>query len=554
MNVTKKSAESFKNDLISGLITALFGIPTGMAYAKLAGLNPVYGLYAGIVPVIISSLSSQTALMISTATTAIAVSTQSVLSLVNLEAKILPEALVTLTFLVGIIMLLLGVFRMGRMIDFVSNAVMTGFVVGACTLIIIGELGDLVGIEITAHLPLLKLLEWVRRISEWRIPVLILGLATAFIMLIIHQYKKYRPLAPLIALIAATAIVYFLSAYQVPVVRDIAHIPENFPYPTMPNWNLMPSLLLGALSLAIVGLVQGAGVGTIAPHSGKTSSYSRDFIGQGCGNILGSFFYSMPTGGSISRTGVLIESGAQTRLSGVFSGIAIALIVILMGKTLERIPLSAISGMLILISLFLIRHRWLDVKLMWNTSLSSSCVMGVTFFSCLIIPLQWTIFLGALLSFIAYIYTSATHIRFYQLKRNEEGYFEEQPIPERFPSHEVTILEYDGNGFFGVVPTIRHLVPSLEGVHHAVIIWRMRGLEDVHSSFLLWLKAFAEDLHRQKSLLIVEGVPEQVMRHLKIAGLQRVIGEQHIFPAEKSIGKGLEKALSYAKKWITERT
>ena len=132
-------------NIISGLATGLFSIPEGMAYAQLAGVNPVYGLYSGIVAVIVSSLTTGTILMMSTLTSAIALATGSVLQTSGIQDSQLPAALFTITFITGAVMFLLGIFRLGGIVNFVSNAVMTGFVAGASLLIILGQEKHLTG-------------------------------------------------------------------------------------------------------------------------------------------------------------------------------------------------------------------------------------------------------------------------------------------------------------------------------------------------------------------------------------------------------------------------
>lgn len=141
----KTKSSGFVPNIISGLATGLFSIPEGMANAQLANVNPIYGLYSGIVATIVSSFSPGTVLMMSTLTSAIALATGSVLQNASMQSSQLPQALFTITFLVGAIMFLLGLTRLGSIVNFVSNAVMTGFVAGASLLIILGQEHHLTG-------------------------------------------------------------------------------------------------------------------------------------------------------------------------------------------------------------------------------------------------------------------------------------------------------------------------------------------------------------------------------------------------------------------------
>lgn len=143
----KPNSKTIVKDAVAGFSTGLFSIPEGMAYAQLAGVNPVYGLYSGMVATIVAAMSTGTILMISTLTSAIALSTGSMLESAGLDASSDPSALFTITFLVGTYMFVMGLLRLGSLMSFVSNAVMTGFVAGASLLIIIGELGDFSGYD-----------------------------------------------------------------------------------------------------------------------------------------------------------------------------------------------------------------------------------------------------------------------------------------------------------------------------------------------------------------------------------------------------------------------
>src|SRR5512139_1221913 len=164
---TKPKSTGIVPNIISGLATGLFSIPEGMAYAQLAGVNPVYGMYSGIVATMVSSLTTGTILMMSTLTSAIALATGSVLQNAGIQNSQMPQALFTITFLVGAIMFLLGVARLGSIVNFVSNAVMTGFVAGASLLIILGQEHHLTGYDPTGADQWQKTINWLQNISQW---------------------------------------------------------------------------------------------------------------------------------------------------------------------------------------------------------------------------------------------------------------------------------------------------------------------------------------------------------------------------------------------------
>ena len=158
-----------------------------MAYASLAGVNPVYGLYSGMVTTIVASLTTGTILMISTLTSAIALATASVIDSRPAWTGSDVAALFTITFMVGVTMFVLGLLRLGSLVNYVSNAVMTGFVMGASLLIIIGELGDLTGYEPTGANDLAEVFNWITNISSWDLATTVVGVATIIAMVIFEK-------------------------------------------------------------------------------------------------------------------------------------------------------------------------------------------------------------------------------------------------------------------------------------------------------------------------------------------------------------------------------
>jgi SulP family sulfate permease len=546
--------ENMKSDLLSGFSTGLFSIPEGMAYAQLAGVNPVYGLYSGLVATIVASLTTGTVLMISTLTSAIAISTASVIQHAGIEASAMPAALFTLTFLVGVTMLLLGLLRMGSLVNFVSNAVMTGFVCGASMLIIIGELGDLVGFEARGSNKLSQVADWLQHFSNWDPATATVGAGTIAMMIVMKKIPQTEKSAAIIVLILGTVIVNLIGLPSVALVGSIASIPNSLPMPVLPDPSLIPKLALGAVSVALIALVQGAGIATAIPNpDGSQSNQSRDFIGQGFGNLFGSFFQSMGTGGSLSRTGVATESGSKSRWAGIFAGLWLGLILLLFGSYAEKVPLAVIAGMLCVIGVKLIMGRKGDIQLIFKTSWGSTAAMLLTFASALVIPLQWAIFLGAGMSLLLYIYTSATNVQIIALRRNDDGRIEEYATPKTLPSDQVTILEHKGNEFFAQVPGLDQMLPDISGAKNAVLILRMRDTETASSTILKWLEILVSRMHESGNRVILEGVEPAVMKVLRKSGMVQVVGEQSVFAAQPARQAALDAAVEAGEKWIASK-
>ena len=545
----KPNPKYLRSDIVSGFATGLFSIPEGMAYAQLAGVNPLYGMYSGIVPTILASLSTGTILMISTLTSAIALSTASVLQTADIQDSQMPVALFTVSFLVGVTMLLMGLLRLGSLVDFVSNAVMTGFVAAASMLIIIGEMGDFSGYDPSGSNKLLEMVDWLTHIPQWDWTITAVAVSSVLLMLLFKRFPQTARMAAIFTLLIMTVAVYLLKL-DVPLVSSIATIPRGLPTPTLPAFELIPKLALGSLSVALVALVQGAGISTAYPNrDGSRANASRDFLGEGLGNFVGSFFQSMGTGGSLSRTGISVEAGAKSRWGGIFAGLWLALILLLFGSLAELVPLSVIAGMLFVIGGELIAARIPNARLTYKASWGSAAAGLLTFLSALFIPLQYTIFLGAGLSMLLYIAASASSARLFQLVRGEDGYWQEVDPPKSFPANEVTVLAYEGQNFFAEVPKIMSQMPTLEGTANAVIIWRMRGVPVLHSTFLKQVELFAKKAQDGGNRFMLVGVEYKASATLEKSGVLKLIGQENVFPTQPGIGAALDTAWNKAQTW-----
>ena len=528
----KPKGAGFVPNIISGLATGLFSIPEGMAYAQLAGVNPVYGLYSGIVAVIVSSMTTGTILMMSTLTSAIALATGSVMQSAGIQDSQMPQALFTITFLVGVMMFVLGILRLGSIVNFVSNAVMTGFVAGASLLIILGQEHHLTGYSPVGNNEWQKTVNWLQNYSQWDKTTLAVSIGVIIFMVILKRFKSLEKFAAIIVMLVATIVVNLLNI-QTELVGSIATIPNSLPPFMLPNFSLIPQLALGSVSVALVALAQGAGISTAVPNpDGSKSSQSRDFVGEGLGNLAGSFFQSMATGGSLSRTGVSVSAGANSRWGGVFAGLWLGVIVLLFGSSAELVPLAVIGGMLTVVGVELIVARIPSAQLVLRTGeWGPIAALALTFFSALFIPLQFTIFLGAGLSLLLYVVAASRKTRLRQAVHHDDGTWEMSEAPTDLASNAVTVLIVEGLDFFAEVPALNDQLPAARNTSHAAVVLILRDVQDLSSTGIKWLEHYARELQAQGSLLLLANVRQTVLETLKRSDSLAVIGEENVFPA-----------------------
>ncbi|MER5440165.1 SulP family inorganic anion transporter [Streptomyces sp. NPDC002790] len=541
-------------DATSGAVTGLFSIPEGMAYAAIAGFNPVAGLYAGVVPAIVGSLTSRTVLMVTTLTSAIALTSQSVLSDAGLDPKDAGNVAM-LTVMVGVVMLLMGVLRLGAVMSFVSNAVMTGFATGIALQIVIGVLKDATGYKPQGHNKLYQLGDWLAHIGDWKGAATVVAVVTIAVWAAARTVKRLEAVALLIAMVVVSVGVAVFSV-DVELVRSIAGIPGALPSFSAPDWSAVPQLIAGAFSVALVALAQAAGIAPSMPNpDGSRSDVNGDFRSQGYANLLGGLFQALPSGGSLSRTGVAVSAGARTRWAGIISGVFLALVVLVCGSLAERIPMPVIGGLILVVGGELIWGKRRDIRLVLRTSPLSSVAMILTFLATTQLPLQQAIVIGAVLSLLLYCAQAARQAKLVALRRQADGHWATAEPPQRLPAGEVTVLDYAGTSFFAELPRIESQLPDMTGARGAVLILVVRTLPDVPSSAVIkLLDRYATKLADAGGRLVLAGVQPSLLRILQASGLYERLGERGVVPAGPELFGPLETAVEDSRAWIADRS
>ncbi|MEV0268022.1 SulP family inorganic anion transporter [Hamadaea sp. NPDC050747] len=536
-------------DAAAGLVTGLFSIPEGMAYASIAGFNPIAGLFAGVVPAIVGSLTARTVLMVTTLTSAIALTANGVLADAQLDFT--TGNIAALAVLTGLVMLLLGLLRLGVVLNFVSHAVMTGFSIGIAVQIIVGVLKDATGYQPHGGNKLVQLGDSLAHIGSWQVAAVAVSAGTVVVWAVAHAVRRLRTVALLAAMVIVSVVVAILGTH-VELVSDIADIPAALPKPTLPDWGSMPSLAGGAVAIALVALAQAASIGPTAPNPDRSRmDTNRDFLSQGLANVAGGLFQSLPVGGSLSRTGVSVAAGAQTRWSGIFSGVWLALIVLAFAPLAERIPMPVIGGLIMVVGAEIIYGRRRDVALVWRTSKLSTAAMAVTFLATTGLPLQRAIVLGAVLSLLLYCVQAARQARLVSLVRQPDGKWQTAAVPQRLPGGEVTVLHYGGVSLFAELPRIDQQWPDVGEARSPVVILSMREVADIPSATMMTvLERRAKELREAGGRLLLAGVHPALARTLRDTHLADALGADNVFPADHKVFHALDEAMDAGNRWL----
>lgn len=529
-------------------MTGLFSIPEGMAYASIGGFAAPLGLWSGVVPTIVGSAFARTALMVTTLTSAIALSSQSVLHGAGLDPGD-AGALATLTVLVGLVMLIMGLLRLGSVMSFVSTAVMTGFTTGIALQIITGIIEDATGYRPTHHNTLAKIIDALAHLRDWDLTTLLVTLATVAVWAAFSAVRPLKSYAVLIALVAVSVTCAIVQP-DVTLVEDIARIPRSLPPFSLPDLDALPDLAFGAIAIALVALAQAAGIGAaVANPDGSRPDASTDFRAQGLANIAGGLFSALPTGGSLSRTGVGTSAGAQTRWSGIFAGLWLAIIVLVVGPVAGQIPMAVIGGLLLVIGGELLVGRFADIMLVLRTSWLSTAAMLVTFLATTQLPLQQAIFIGAGLSILLYAVAASRRGQLIELVPAAGGGWDITEPPTTIPSDRTTVLQYIGAGFFAEVNRLEEEWPDAGSASHAAVVLSMRGSSGVPSATFLnaleqaCLRLRAHDVH-----LILCGVTPEFRDLLERTGALDTFGRDAVIVQTDKLMEALSTAYEVAER------
>ncbi len=404
-----------KGDLGAGLTVGVMLIPQGMAYANIAGLPPIYGLYASIVPLFIYAiLGTSRQLAIGPSAMIALLTATSLGSFVDLSIDQYIAYAILLAFIVGVIQFLLGIFRLGFLVNFLSHPVISGFTSAAALIIGIGQLKSLLGIKIPRSHHINVVLENIYdNFSEINWISFGIGVVGISMILLFKKINKALPsqlFAVIFGILVVTAFGLNTGKNVVDIVGEIPNSLPKFQIPLL-NWDLINSLLPMALTIALVSFMESIAVAKAVQTKNKEYKVrpNQELIGIGLANVVGSFFQSFPTTGGFSRTAVNAQAGARTGLATIISGILVFLTLLFLTPYFYNLP-KAILAAIIMVGVFgLIDYK--EVIHLWKSDKTDFFLLLVTFLATLTIGIEKGIGLGIILSLVIVILkTTRPHV------------------------------------------------------------------------------------------------------------------------------------------------
>ncbi|MBB6611576.1 SulP family inorganic anion transporter [Pontibacter sp. Tf4] len=553
-NASKKvpPRNKLQQDAIAGMTTAVSSLPDGMANGLLAGVNPIYGLYACIAGPLVGGIFSSTQLMMITATSASAIMAGQTIR--SLPAEERAQVFFLLVVLIGVVQAIMGLLGMGRLTRFVSFSVMTGFLTGISVLLVMSQLPTATGYAPEGSNSIVQTFDLLLHIGQVHLQSVSMA-ALTILLAIFLQKTPLKKFFALIAIAIPSLIVYFFDLEGVKVVQDIGDISGSTPSLVVPPFSAISlEVITGAIAVAIVILIQGAGVSQNVPNkNGESTSTSRDFVAQGAANIASGFIQGLPVGGSLGTTAVNVLARAQTRWAVIFSGLAMTLIVVALSTIVAHTAMPSLGAMLILAGIRSIKLS--DIVATWNSGWSSWPSLlagGVTFGATLVLPIPTAVGIGVLLSAFLFVTQSSTEITLVELRKRSDGTIEEHKPPKTLKGNQVTVLNVYGNLFYAGARTLEHLLPKPEDARNPVVILRLRGRKKLGPTLVSVLADYASLLHDVNGKLYLTGVSEQVYREVMHSDKLRINGPVKAFRQEPGLGISTHNAVVDAEGWLLD--
>ncbi len=465
----KVDRQSLRADLIAGLTGALIVLPQGVAFATIAGMPPEYGLYAAMVPAIIAALFGSSWHLVSGPTTAISIAVFAAMSPLATPGSVeFIRMVLTLTFLTGLFQLILGLARMGVLVNFISHTVVIGFTAGAAMLIAASQIKNFFGLNIARGLPFHEVIgQLIAQFGDINLYVMSVGAVTLIVGI---AAKKYLPKLPymIVAMLVGSLVAYVINLkYGVDLtkIRTVGALPAQLPPLSFPDFSIstLQKVLFPALVVTMLSLTEAVSISrAIALKSEQRINGNQEFIGQGLSNLVGSFFSSYASCGSFNRSGVNYAAGAQTPLATVFASIFLLLVLLMVGPLASYLPTAAMAGILFLVAWGLIDFH--HIAVIGKTSIAESVILWVTLIGTLI-DLEKGIFFGILLSLAIYLYRVSRPTIEAAVPAKEEGAYHFINAQGQTECPQMRIVRVNGSIFFGAVDHVQQSLMNIDEVN-----------------------------------------------------------------------------------------
>lgn len=529
------NSKKLQADLISGIVVGIVALPLAIAFGIASGVSPTVGLITAIIGGFMVSAFGGNSVQIGGPTGAFIVIVYGIISRYGLEG------LAVATFMAGLILVVMGLFKLGTVIKFIPYPIVVGFTAGIALTILSTQVNDFFGLGLK-DLPGEFVSKWgvyFRNFDKIDVPTLIVALASLAVIIVTPKISKRIPGA-LTAIILVTGAVALMRTFFPEIAIDTigdrfgamkTDLPEVQGFSlTMANINL---LLPSAFTIAVLGAIESLLSATVADGvTGSHTSTNTELIGQGMANIVVPFFGGIPVTGAIARTMTNITNGGRTPVAGVIHAVVLLLIYIFLMPLINYVPMACLAAVLVIVSYNM--SGWRTIAAMFRNPKSDISVMVVTFLLTVVFDLTIAIEIGLLLAIVLFLrrVMENTEIKVYseQLDVAEGTDLDasHHEVLDVLPG--VEVYEIDGPFFFGVATKFDEMMRTTIGDKPQVRIVRMRKVPFIDSTALHNLEILITSSQKEGIHIVLSGVKDNVREVLVQAGIDRLIGADHICP------------------------
>lgn len=525
-------AARFRGDLLAGITVGVVLIPQGMAYALLAGIPPVYGLYASLVPLFIYSIfGTSRHLAVGVVAIDSLIVAASIAALAPASGEGYMEHVFALALMVGVIQLALGFLKFGFIVNLLSRPVIAGFTTAAVLIIGFSQLKHLLGIGISQNLNIFVLLaEAFSKLGELHVQTFAVGAAGIAILVGGKRFFPRLP-GPLLAVFISSLAVYFLNLDE-QGVAIVGTIPSGLPSMGVPSFSLqsLKALLPTALTLSMIQFMGVISLGKIsAARHGYQVQPNRELIALGAMNLVGSFFQSQPVSGSFSRSAVNEQTGAQTPFANAIAAALVGLTLLFFTPLFYYLPIPVFASIIMVTAFGLIDVR--ELRYLFKTKAVDGSIALATFFSTLVIGIHQGVLVGVALSVIAIMYRISRpnvavlghlhHTRSFRDIRNHASAHEFKDI---------VMMRVDASFSFSNANRIRDIVLRQVRVKDArALILDATTVNDLDTTALAVLSDINKVLQDRGIQIYIAGAKQKALDLMRASGVMQEIGEEHFF-------------------------
>lgn len=521
-------------DLVAGLSVAAIAVPQAMAYATIIEVPPVYGLYTAIVMTAVGALLDSSRQLVHGPTNAVSIATLSAVATFAPEDRV--GVAVLLAFLMGVMQIAISLLRLGDLTRYVSHSVIVGFTAGASLLLVLDQTKNLLGMPARGGPHDHFLVRFWSTLSEGhvQVPTLLVGLASIAATLLLRAGKRalgWKLFPEFLVVVVGAGIATWALDLEAQGVRVVGDIPSQLPRPSMPPfaWERIREIASSALALALLGLLEAISMAkSIAATTRQKLDMNQQCLSDGTANLVGSFFGCIPGSGSLTRSALNQQAGAQTQWAAFLSAVFVGVTMVLFAPYARFIPRSALAGLLMLTAARMISVE--EIRYHLRVSRFDAVIVGVTALAAVAISVEFCVLVGVVFSFLLAV------PRMGEMQRTEfvadEGGIVHERLPEDSPCDNVLVFGLEGEMFFGSAQSLEAHLEAIEArivPATRVVVLRMKRARNPDAVGVRALEAFAERLERREVRLILAGVRPALKDVLDRVGLTARLGEDRIF-------------------------